>query len=301
VAAQNGADLVPEGEHRVLLAVVEHPLGQQRTAAAHDPDHAVPHEGQVLAQDAGVDREVVDALPRLVLEARQDRLLVEVFDVASEDHRVDRHRSDRHRGVAHDGLPGGVEVAARRQVHHGVGAPAVGPAQLLDLLLGAAAHRRRAHVRVDLRQARASDRHRVEPLGEVVLVGGDHHATGRDLVAHLLRTEVGLALGDPTHLRCDLAQARVLELRDGREPRGRRPAPVDSRPVGGHEVPGGLVRYRGHARRVGRAEGEVSTHLLWVREAPGGRSESSARRVSADGGEPPGGHARLIGHRGALQ
>jgi hypothetical protein len=59
--------------HRVLPAVDDHPLGQQRAAAGDDADEAVARERQVLAQHAGVDREVVDALLRLVLERLEDR------------------------------------------------------------------------------------------------------------------------------------------------------------------------------------------------------------------------------------
>ena len=62
------ADFVPQVVHQVLAAVFEHPFGQQRAATADDSDQAVLHEGQVLAQDAGVDREVVDPLFRLVQE-----------------------------------------------------------------------------------------------------------------------------------------------------------------------------------------------------------------------------------------
>ena len=59
--------------HRVLLVVVEHPLGQQRPAAADDADQPVLHERQMLSQHAGVNREVVDALLRLMLERLEDR------------------------------------------------------------------------------------------------------------------------------------------------------------------------------------------------------------------------------------
>src|SRR5439155_503714 len=65
VLAHDRADLVEQLVHGVLAAVVEHPLGEQRAAARHDPGHARGDQRQVLAQHAGVDREVVDALPRL--------------------------------------------------------------------------------------------------------------------------------------------------------------------------------------------------------------------------------------------
>jgi hypothetical protein len=46
----------------------------------------------------------------------------------------------------------------------------------------------------------------------VVDVGGDDHAPGRDLVAHLLGGEVRLALGDALHLGRDHAMSCELEL-----------------------------------------------------------------------------------------
>ncbi len=45
---------------------------------------------------------------------------------------VDRDRADRHRRVAHNPFTRGVDVPARGEVHHGVGAPTDGPHHLLD-------------------------------------------------------------------------------------------------------------------------------------------------------------------------
>ena len=53
----------------------------------------------------------------------------------------------------------------------------------------------------------AADAHRVEAVSEVDPVGGDDHAAGGDLVAHLLGGEVRLALGDAAHLGRDDARA----------------------------------------------------------------------------------------------
>ena len=150
VAAHHLADPLPAREHRVLLVVHQHPLGQQAAAAADDADEALLDEGQVLAQDARVDGEVVHALLRLVLERLEDHLLVEVLDLAADDHRVDRHRADGHRAVADEGVAALVQVAAGGEVHHRVGAPLLGPLQLLDFLVGSARNRRCAHVGVDL-------------------------------------------------------------------------------------------------------------------------------------------------------
>jgi hypothetical protein len=282
VAAQDLADLVPELVHEVLAAVMEHPLREQRSAARDDPDQPVLHERQVLAQHAGVDREVVDALARLVLERVEHGALVELLDPAAHDHRVDRHGADRNARVLDDRIARGVEVAARGEIHHRVGAPALGPVELLDLLVGAARYGRRAHVRVDLGGARSADRHRVEPVREVHLVRGDHHAARGHLVAHHLGREMGLALRDALHLRRHGAEPRMLELGNRDEAHGRTPAPVGAlRPVARHEVPGAVRRRRRHARRVGRAERERSAQRRRVREAARRRALAAARRVRA--------------------
>jgi hypothetical protein len=52
----------PSARTWVLLAVDEHPLGQQRAAARDDADEALLHEREVRAAHARVDGEVVDAL-----------------------------------------------------------------------------------------------------------------------------------------------------------------------------------------------------------------------------------------------
>ena len=68
VLAHDVADVVEQLVHRILLAVDQHPLGEQRAAPRDDADQPLAHILQVLAQHPGVDGEVVDALFRLVLE-----------------------------------------------------------------------------------------------------------------------------------------------------------------------------------------------------------------------------------------
>ena len=50
VLAHHSADLIPELIHQVLLAVVEHPLREQRAASAHDANQTLFDEGQMFAQ-----------------------------------------------------------------------------------------------------------------------------------------------------------------------------------------------------------------------------------------------------------
>ena len=56
-------------------------------------------------------------------------------------------------------LSRGVEIAPGREVHHRIGAPALGPFKFFDFFLGPARNRGGAHVGVDLGQAGAADAH----------------------------------------------------------------------------------------------------------------------------------------------
>ena len=131
-----------------------------------------------------------------------------------------------------------MDVAAGREVHHRVGAPADRPHHLLDFLGDAGAHRRIADVGVDLDQEIAADRHRLE--FDVIDVGGNDRPAARDFLAHEFRRhEFGdvrpealavsetlacaferrlarqiLAMGDIDHLFGDDAGAREFELGD---------------------------------------------------------------------------------------
>ena len=239
-------------------------------------------KGRCSRRTPAWDRHVVHALTRLVLDGVEDHLVRQILDLAAEDHRVDRHGPDRHLRVLDDGVARGVEVAARREVHHRVRAPALGPLEFLHLFVRGARHRRGAHVGVDLGLARAADAHGVEGVGEVGPVGGDHQTTGGDLVAHLLCCEVRLAFRDARHLRRHGAEPGVLELRHGAEALGRAIATVGfPHPIGRHEIPGGLVRRGRHARRVRRAIGERRPDARRVGEAARVGARGVAGRVSA--------------------
>ena len=62
------AEVVEMGVKRVFLLAGEHPLGHQRAAARDDAGDPMGRQRDVVAEDAGVDRHVVDALPGLVLD-----------------------------------------------------------------------------------------------------------------------------------------------------------------------------------------------------------------------------------------
>ncbi len=161
-------------------------------------------------ENARVNREVVDPLCRLMLERVENDLLVEVVQLAADDHRIDRHGADRDGAVLDDRFAALIEVAAGGEVHHGVGPPAFGPLEFVDFFIGAAGDRRGSHIGVDLRLRRPPDRHRIELVAQVNLVRGNDHAPGCDFVAHLNRREMPFPLGDACHLGRDDAEAGVF-------------------------------------------------------------------------------------------
>ena len=188
------------------------PLGHDGAAAGHDAGHAPRGQGHVGEAHPSVDREVVDALLRLLDQRVAEDLPGQLLRLALDplEGLVDRHRADRHRGIAQDPLARLVDVLAGREIHHRVAAPARRPGHLLDFLLDGGADGRVADVGVDLHEELAADDHR---LGfGMVDVGRDDGTAAGHLVAHELHREA-LADRDELHLRRDLAPLRVVHLR----------------------------------------------------------------------------------------
>ena len=216
------------------------PLRHHRAAAAHDAGDPACRQRHMRQPHAGVDGEVVDALLALLDQRVAIDLPVELGRIAAHllQRLVDRHGADRHRRIAHDPFARVVDVAAGREVHDRVGAPADRPHHLLDFLLHGGGDRRVADVGVDLHQEIAADRHRLQLA--VVDVGRDDGAAHRHFLTHELRRDelrqrgaktlaVGqpllgeverelaaeiLALGDIDHLLGDDAGARPFVLGD---------------------------------------------------------------------------------------
>ena len=205
--AQREADIVLDHEvaqlvehfiEGVLPLVVEHPFGQQGPAPADDPHDAFVQQRQVLPEHAGVDREEVYALFRLLLHRLQDDVVVDVLDLPAFDHLVDRHRPEGHGTMREQLGADGVEVAPGAQIHHRVGADRQGRLHLFDLRLDRAADAAGADIGVDLCPQGPADAGGLEIALEVNLIGGDHEPAGRDLVADKAGVQP-FALGDLPH------------------------------------------------------------------------------------------------------
>jgi len=99
IALEDLADVVEAGVERVLLVVVEHPLGEDAAAAAHDSREATLHLGQVLNQQAGVDGLVIDPLLAVLLNDVQEVVFAELLDRAMHalEGLIHRHGADGHR------------------------------------------------------------------------------------------------------------------------------------------------------------------------------------------------------------
>ena len=189
-----------------------HPLGENRASPADNSGDALRHQRQILDQDACVDRHVVHALLRLLLDDFQHDVGVQVFNLLDpRDAFVDGHGADGHGRVAEDGFADLRNIAAGREVHYCVGAVVHGGVQLLQLFVDIRGHGGVADVGVDLAQRGHADAHRLQ-LG-MVDVGGDDHAPARHLVAHQLGREL-LALGHVEHFFRDQALAGVVHLRE---------------------------------------------------------------------------------------
>src|SRR5437764_1016756 len=116
-----GHDLADLGEVRVeerFAMVGQAPLGHDRAAPRDDAGDALGGERDVTEEHARVDREVVDALLRLLDERVAVDLPGELLGLAADllERLVDRHRADGHRRVAQDPLAGLVAVFARREI-----------------------------------------------------------------------------------------------------------------------------------------------------------------------------------------
>src|SRR5207249_7570 len=128
----------------------------------------------------GVDGEVINPLLRLFDQGVAINFPSQFFGAAADffERLINRHRADWHGRIANDPFPGGVNVFAGTQIHHGVGAPFRGPTHLLDFFLDRRRDGAVADVRVDFDQEIAADDHRL--AFRMIDVVRDNGAPARD-------------------------------------------------------------------------------------------------------------------------
>ena len=187
IAPHDVADFIEPLVKETFLVFGQAPARHDRTTARDDAGDAIGGQRHIGETDAGVDGEIIDPLLRLLDQRVLEHLPIELERVAADflQRLIDRHRADRHRRVADDPVANIVDVAAGRQVHDGVGAPADRPHHFLDLLR----HRRGdggiADIGVHLDEKIAADDHRLQ--FRVIDIGRNDRASTRDFVAHKFR------------------------------------------------------------------------------------------------------------------
>ena len=119
------------------------PFGHDRAAARDDAGQTLSGRRDVAQQYAGVNGEVVDALFGLFQQGIAEDFPGEVLGDAVDllQRLVNRHSTDGDRTVTQDPLAGFVDIAAGREIHHRIGAPAGRPDQFLDLFFDGGGHR----------------------------------------------------------------------------------------------------------------------------------------------------------------
>src|SRR5690606_7584221 len=158
--------------------------------AADDAGDAFGGHRDVGEAHPGVDGEVVDALFGLLDQGVAEDVPGEVLGDAADflERLINRDCPYRHGAVADDPFAGVVDVAARREVHDGVGAPADRPDHLVDFAGDVGGDGGVADVGVDLDEEVAADRHR---LGSgVVDVRGDDGGAAGDFAADVVGGDV---------------------------------------------------------------------------------------------------------------
>ena len=183
-----------------------------------------------------MDGEVIDALFGLFDEGIAEDFPCQVFGNAADlfQRLINRHGADGDGRVADDPFAGVVNVAAGRQVHDGVRAPADGPDHLVDFGRDIRCHGAVADISIDLDQEIAANRHRfgfrvVDVVGDDRAAAGDFFADkfGRHIIGDFrakafavadifgkTRTAQILTLGNIFHFRRDDAAAGIMHLAD---------------------------------------------------------------------------------------
>ena len=210
VFGENLADIVKALIQKILFVMVRHPLRQNRPAATDNPGDALRNHRKVLNEHSGMDGHVINALLGLFFDYLEHDVFVEIFNpLDPRDRLVDGHRADGHGRVAQDGFTNFMDVPARRQIHHSIGAEVHGCVQLLEFFLDVRGHGRVADVGINLAQRGHADAHGFE-FG-MIDIGGNNHPAARNFIANQFGRKL-FTMRHVGHLIRDLPLARVAHL-----------------------------------------------------------------------------------------
>ncbi len=188
VRTQNVAQVVETRVEGVLLVVRRHPSGHQRPTPTHNSRNAAGGQRQVLLQQRTMNRHVVDALPRLLLDRVEELLRPHLGNfVKLLGDLVNRHGTHGNVGGLDNPFAHGVDFLAGGEIHDRIGPVFHGGVQFIQLTAGIACHGRFADVGVDLCPRGNANADGPKPLLNVGMTGRDHHAAACDLFAHSLR------------------------------------------------------------------------------------------------------------------
>ena len=191
VGGHDFTNFVPVSVEEILAMVCQAPLGQDAASSADNAGHATGGHRDESQEHPGVNGEIVDTLFGLLDEGVPIDFPSQILGLAADlfQSLINGNGPDGHRGVSQDPLPGGVDVLARRKIHHRVGSPLGGPAHLLDLFLDAGGHGAVADVGVNLHQKISTNNHRL--VLRVIDVRWDNGPSGGDFATDEFSGDLG--------------------------------------------------------------------------------------------------------------
>src|SRR5258706_84903 len=148
-----------------------HPVGHERTAAAHDAGDTLADKRHMLAHHAGVNGHVVDALLGLFFDYFEHQVEGEIFGAADAGNGfVYGDGADRNGRSVDNGFADGGDVAAGGEVHHGIRAVVDRVVELFQLFINIGTGGGISDICVDLAFGGDADGHRFEVA--VMNIGG---------------------------------------------------------------------------------------------------------------------------------
>ncbi len=190
--------------------VLDHPLSENRSAAAYDAGNTLRRQGDILDQHAGMDRHVIDALLSLFFNHLEHHAGSQIFHAAHASQSfINRNGTDRNRRCRDDGFANSGNVSAGREIHHRIGSILHRILKFLQFLIDIRSGCRVADVRVDLARRCHADAHGLQR--SMVDVGRDNHASPRNFVPNCRRRKL-LPPGNVVHFAGDLTLAGVVHL-----------------------------------------------------------------------------------------